>query len=69
MKELHCVKTFNLSGKFIHEDTFSTAEAAYEEYCDTVQNLKDHLPKGYGTTVVRYNGGHVMAMETIIGTK
>lgn len=69
MKQKHIVRTYNLSGKFIHEETFNTAEEAYEEYRDTIENLREHLPQGYGVNVVRFNDGHMMAMETIVGVK
>ena len=36
----HAVRTYNLSGKFIHEAHFETAEKAYEDYRDTIENLK-----------------------------
>ena len=65
----HAVRTFNLSGKFIWEDSFETAEKAYEEYVDTIENLKRNLPKGQGVIVVRFNNEKVMTQETIIGTR
>lgn len=65
----HAVRTFNLSGKFMWEGKFETAEKAYAEYVDTIENLKRTLPKGYGVTVVRFNGDRVMTQETIIGEK
>ena len=64
----HAVRTYNLSGKFIHEVHFETAEKAYEHYCDTIENLKKELPKGYGVNVVRFKNEKVMSMETVIGT-
>ena len=64
----HAVRTYNLSGKFIHESFFETAEKAYENYRDTIKNLKKQLPKGYGVTVVRFNNERVMTQETVIGT-
>ena len=51
------------------EGKFETAEKAYAEYVDTIENLKRTLPKGYGVTVVRFNGERVMTQETIIGEK
>lgn len=65
----NAVRTFNLSGKFIHEETFETAEKAYEFYLDTIDNLKRTLPKGFGVNVVRFRNEKVMTMETVIGTK
>ena len=65
----HAVRTFNLSGKFMWEGKFETAEKAYQEYVDTIENLKRTLPKGYGVTVVRFNNERVMTQETIIGVK
>lgn len=65
----HAVRTYNLSGKFIQEAHFETAEKAYEDYRNTIENLKRTLPKGYGITVVRFNNERVMTQETVIGTK
>lgn len=65
----HAVRTFNLSGKFMYEAKFETAEKAYEEYVDIIDNLKRTLPKGYGVTVVRFNTERVMTQQTVIGTK
>ena len=64
----HAVRTYNLSGKFMYEEHFETAEKAYEHYCDTIENLKKELPKGYGVNVVRFKNEKVMSMETVIGT-
>lgn len=68
MERKHFVRTYNLSGKFIHEEEHETAEKAYAYYLDTIDNLKRTLPKGFGVTVVRFNGDRVMTAETIIGT-
>ena len=64
----HAVRTYNLSGKFMSESHFETAEKAYEEYCDIIDNAKKTLPKGYGVTVVRFKDEKVMSMETVEGT-
>ena len=69
MKMNHVVRTYNLSGKFIREAHFETAEKAYEDYRNTIENLKKELPKGYGVNVVRFKNEKVMAMETVIGTR
>ena len=53
----------------MYEAKFETAEKAYEEYVDIIDNLKRTLPKGYGVTVVRFNTERVMAQQTVIGTK
>ena len=61
----HVVRTYNLSGKFMSESHFETAEKAYAEYLDIIENANKNLPAGYGVTVVRYRDEKVMAMETI----
>lgn len=65
----HTVRTYNLSGKFMYESNFVTAEAAYKEYTEIIENLKKTLPKGYGATVVRFRDGKPMTQETVIGEK
>lgn len=65
----HHVRTFNLSGKFIYEESFQTAEKAYEEYLHIIKNAQEQLPAGYGVVVVRYWDNNIMAEETIIGNK
>lgn len=64
----HEVRTFNSSGKCMHVQRFVTAEKAYEEYNDIIENAKTHLPKGYDVTVVRYRGSQIMSRETVVGT-
>ena len=61
----HVVRTYNLSGKFMYESHFETAEKAYAEYLDIIENAKKNLPAGYGVIVVRFRDEKVMAMETI----
>lgn len=34
----HSVKTFSLSGKMLYETYFNTADEAYKEYVDCIQN-------------------------------
>ena len=62
------VRTFNLSGKFMYEEHFSTPEKAYKGYVDIIENMKRNLPKGFGVTVVRFSDEMVMTTETVIGT-
>ena len=62
------VRTFNLSGKFMYEEHFSTPEKAYEGYVDIIENMKRNLPKGFGVTVVRFSDETPMTSETVIGT-
>ena len=64
----HVVRTFNLSGKFMYEEHFATAQKAYEGYVDIIENAKRNLPSGFGITVVRFNDGMAMTSETVIGT-
>ena len=64
----HVVRTFNLSGKFMSEEHFASADKAYEGYVDIIDNAKRNLPKGFGVTVVRFNDEMVMTCETVIGT-
>ena len=61
----HVIRTYNLSGKFMSESHFETAEKAYAEYLEIIENAKKNLPTGYGVTVVRFRDEKVMAMETI----
>lgn len=61
----HTVRTYNLSGKFMYESHFETAEKAYAEYLDIIENAKKNLPKGFGITVVRFIDEKVMATETV----
>lgn len=65
----HAVRTYNLSGKFMYESHHTTAEDAYKEYTEIIENMRKTLPSGYGVTVVRFNDGKPMTKETIIGTK
>jgi hypothetical protein len=62
----HTVRTFNLSGKFMYEKNFLTAEDAYKEYTEIIENLKKTLHAGYGVTVVRYRDDKPMTMETVV---
>lgn len=64
----HAVRTYKLTGEFISESCFETAEKAYEEYCDIIDNMKRNLPRGFGVIVVRFNNERMMTQETIIGT-
>lgn len=64
----HVVRTYNASGKNVYAASFETAEKAYTEYLDIVDNAKRTLPKGYAVTVVRYRNGNEMHSETVIGT-
>lgn len=61
----HVVRTYNLSGKFMYESHFETAEKAYAEYLDIIENAKKNLPAGYGVTVVRFRDEKIMATETV----
>lgn len=61
------VRTFDKHNNLVYEANFITADAAYKEYKDIINNLKAHLPKGFTTTVVRYVDECVMTTETIIG--
>lgn len=61
----HVVRTYNLSGKFMYEAHFKTADEAYAEYHNIIENAKKTLPSGYGITVVRYSDEKIMATETI----
>ena len=36
----HVVRTYNLSGKFMYEVYFDTAEKAYTEYLNIIENAK-----------------------------
>lgn len=63
----HTVRTFNLSGKFMYERNFTTAEDAYSEYKDIIDNSQKNLPSGYGIIVVRYRDNKEMTRETVIG--
>lgn len=69
MNENNTVKTYNLSGKFMYESHHCTADEAYKEYCNIIENLKQELPKGFGATVVRERFGKVQSMVTVLGTK
>lgn len=62
----HTVRTYNLSGKFMYERNFATAEEAYKEYKDIISNANETLPAGYGITVVRFRDEKVMATETVV---
>ena len=64
----HIVMTFDLSGKFINGNRFETAEKAYNEYIDVIDNLKRNLPKGFCVQVVRCIDDAIMAIEIVEGT-
>lgn len=64
----HAVRTFKLSGELIYEANHETAEKAYAEYADIVENAQRTLPKGYGVHIARYADGKAMTIETVIGT-
>ena len=66
MNHKHVVRTYNLSGKFMYESHFETAEKAYAEYLDIIENAKKELPAGYGVTVVRFRDEKIMATETVV---
>ncbi len=68
MKEVVRVFSKN-TGKMTYEEEFKTAERAYDEYKEIIRVLKKSLPSGKTDIVVRYSDEHVMAMETIVGTK
>lgn len=64
----HAVATYNLSGKqMYYNDSFSSAVDAYKEYKEMIENLKEHLPHGYGCNVCRLEGKNLMSMETVFG--
>lgn len=65
----HAVRTYNVNGEFIYESHFETAEKAYEEYCDIIDNLKRTLPAGHVIHVARFRNERMMTHEQIIGTK
>lgn len=67
MKQKHAVKTYTLSGHGVYFNYFYSAEEAHKEYTEIVENLKEHLPIGYGITVIRFRDNQIMAEETIIG--
>lgn len=70
MKNKHSVRTYSLSGEFIDSEEFDTAENAYMEYKDLIENLKEHLPRNRGVYVVRFDdNNYIMAMEMVMGTK
>lgn len=64
----HVVRTFDKSGKMIYESFFETAEKAYEEYVDIIENEKENLPYGRELIVARFADGILMSRETIKGT-
>lgn len=64
----HVVRTFDKSGKMIYETFFETAEKAYEEYVDIIENEKKNLPYGKELIVTRFAYGMLMCRETIKGT-
>lgn len=63
----HAVKTFKPDGTLVYEEYFETADKAYEEYRDTVDNLTRHLPKGQIIIVARFNHGKLMTQYTVTG--
>jgi len=65
---MHVIRTYNASGKIMYEERFTTANKAYEAYKEMVDNSERNLPKGYETTVVRYdNEGRIMSIQTVVG--
>lgn len=64
----HVVRTFDKNGKMVYEDFFETAEKAYEEYVDIIENEKKNLPYGKELIVTRFAYGMLMCRETIKGT-
>ena len=62
------VATANRKNEIISIEDFSTPEAAYDYYKDSIRILKKHLPKGETVTVIRFREGAIMAMETVVGT-
>lgn len=64
----HIVATFDKNKKCLYREDFPTAEMAYEAYTDYIRVLRARLEKGEEVTVVRFNDGYVMTMETIVGT-
>ena len=64
----HVVRTFDKNGKMVYESFFETAEKAYDEYVDIIENSKENLPHGEELTVVRFADGRIMCSETIKGT-
>lgn len=63
----HAVRTFKPNGTLIYESKFETAEKAYEEYCDIIDNLTKNLPKGQIVIVTRFNNNRMMTQRTIAG--
>lgn len=64
----HEVRTFNAKGKMMNVQSFENADKAYKEYENIKENLKKHLPKGYGCTIIRYRDDVVMTSCYIEGT-
>lgn len=50
----------------MYESHFETAEKAYAEYLNIIENAKKELPAGYGVTVVRFRDEKIMATETVV---
>ena len=63
----HIVRTYNKNMKCVYENAHRTVESAYNEYCDNIRNIKKFIRQGEEFTVVRYNDGDLMTMETIKG--
>ena len=64
----HVVRTFDKNGKMVYESFFDTAEKAYDDYVDIIENSEENLPYGEELTVVRYADGRIMCIERIKGT-
>ena len=61
------LRTYNASGKIMYEEHFQNATKAYEAFKDCVATA-ERLPKGYETTVIRYDeNGRIMNLNTVIG--
>ena len=58
----HAVRTFDENGNMVYEAHFETAEKAYAEYVDIIENLKEYGVPGRYVTVVRYRDNRVMTM-------
>lgn len=63
----HAVRTFKPNGTLIYESKFETAEKAYEEYCDIIDNLTRNLPKGQIVIVTRFKNNRMMTQQIIPG--
>lgn len=64
---MYAVKSFNASGKIMNEMHFFDKNKAYAEYKEWLR-IAETLPKGYETTIVRYDEfGYVMSLQTVVG--